>query len=79
MDILFWVFIGLFTVCGVLGVLIYLEQKKLEAPPGGILYVDKNDLGKPTIYFQAFDDPAKFKDGQQVLVKIVVFEENRPL
>ena len=72
MDILLGALITGILLMSVTGILVYRAQKKLDAPYGGILVVEKIE-GEPTgIYFQAFADPGAFTDGQELKLKVKV-------
>lgn len=76
MDVLFWILAGMFIGLGVIGALILRAQKKLDAPPGGLLLVDKRE-DTPAVYFQALRDPGTFTDGEEIRLKVVVVDESK--
>lgn len=59
----------------VLGIMVYLKQKDLDAPFKGILIVDHQDEEGPSmVYLQAVVDPGTFTDGEAVKLRVKIVQ-----
>lgn len=70
-----WLIFLICFVCTLAGFLFgayCLKGGKISAETNGILIVDKVDpVANDGVYFQAFEDPQTYKDGQKIVLEVV--------
>ena len=76
-DIVIGIMAGAFLLMTAVGLLVYRAQKRLDAPYGGILVVERNKGEPAAVYFQAVADPGTFTDGQDLKLKVRVLESQQ--
>lgn len=77
MEILASIGVGFLAIAVVVGVLILRAQKRIDAPYGGIMVVEKQEGEPSLVYFQAMADPGTYTDGQELKLKVRIMEVNR--
>ena len=75
---MFWIWLALMIAISMVLIflaLIYAKQGKLDLPLSGVLIVDESDPdSQALVYFQTKLDPALYKDGEVIKVRVRKFQ-----
>ena len=66
-----WLTVVLCIICGTLGILCGIRVQKVSNKVNGLIYIKKDE----GVYFQAFEDPMQYRDGQLITLEICLADK----